>query len=76
MNNIKIYTTPSCGYCKMAKEYFKSKDLQYEEYDIAADAEKRQEMIKMTGQMSVPVIIVNDKGILGFDRPAIDAALK
>lgn len=72
---IKIYTTPTCPYCKMAKEYFKSKNLQYEEYNVAADRAKVQEMVEKSGQLGVPTIEINGKIIVGFDRRAIDEAL-
>jgi len=74
-NHIQIYTTSSCSYCDKAKEYFKSKSLQYEEYNVALDVEKRTEMVEKTGQFGVPVIVVNDKMIIGFNRDAIDKAL-
>ena len=55
-------------YCKAAKEFFKEKNIEYTEYDVATDAEKRQEMIEKSGQMSVPVIFVDDEMIIGFDK--------
>ncbi len=75
MNKIKIYTTPSCHYCKMAKEYFKSKNLTWEEYDVSADMAKQKEMIDKTGQFGVPVIEIDGKVILGFDRTKINEYL-
>lgn len=75
MAKIKIYSTPSCAYCKMAKEYFKSKGLEYEEFDVMSDIVKRQEMIDKTGQMGVPVIDIDNKLIIGFDRSKIDEML-
>lgn len=75
MNKIKIYTTPSCAYCKMAKEYFKSKGLEWEEYDVSVDIAKQKEMIDMTGQFGVPVIEIDGKVILGFDRAKINEYL-
>lgn len=75
MNNIKIYTTPYCAYCKMAKEYFKSKNISYEEYDVMADIPKREEMVKKSGQMGVPVIDINGKIVIGFDRAKINEYL-
>ena len=73
MKNVKIYSTPTCGYCKMAKEYFTENSVAYTEYDVAADEEKRNEMITTTGQMGVPVIMIGDEGaapeiVIGFDR--------
>mgnify|MGYP001592030750 CR=1 FL=1 len=75
MNKIKIYTTPSCAYCNMAKEYFKSKGLTWEEYDVSTDIARQKEMIDMTGQFGVPVIDIDGKIILGFDRAKINELL-
>ncbi|MDP3731150.1 MAG: glutaredoxin domain-containing protein [bacterium] len=72
---IEIYTTPSCAYCHMAKEYFKSKDLAYQEYDVMRDAQKRQEMITETGQMGVPVIKIDGKIVIGFNKGKINELL-
>jgi glutaredoxin-like YruB-family protein len=72
MAKIKIYSTPQCGFCKMAKDYFNSKKWEYEEYDVTKDIEKQKEMIKKTGQMGVPVIDIDGKIIIGFDKPKID----
>ena len=76
MKIVKIYSTPSCGYCKMAKEYFTENKVAYTEYDVAADEEKRNEMITTTGQMGVPVIMIGEEGaapeiVIGFDRPKL-----
>lgn len=72
---MKIYTTPSCAYCKMAKEYFKKNNIAYEEYNVVTDIARRQELIDRTHQFGVPVIDINGKIIIGFDRPRINAAL-
>ncbi len=72
---VSIYTTPTCMYCKAAKEFFKESDVGYEEYDVASDAEKREEMIKKSGQMSVPVIFVDDEMVIGFDRDKLSELL-
>lgn len=75
MIRVTIYTTPSCAYCKMAKDYFKSKNIKYEEYDVFADASKREEMIKKSGQLGVPVIDIGGKTVIGFDRGKINQYL-
>ncbi|HXK40592.1 MAG TPA: glutaredoxin domain-containing protein [Candidatus Paceibacterota bacterium] len=72
MTTIKIYTTPTCAFCKMAKEYFKSKELNYEEYDVSKDIPRQKEMIEKTGQFGVPVIDINGKIVIGFDKPKIN----
>ena len=75
MAKIQIYTTPYCGYCKMAKEYFKSKGLEYQEYDVVSDEKKRDEMVAKTGQMGVPVIDIDGEIVIGFNRPKINELL-
>ncbi len=70
-HSVSIYTTPSCHFCHMAKEYFKEKGVAYEEFDVAADAEKRREMVDMTRQLGVPVIRIDDTLIVGFNKPKV-----
>ncbi len=72
---VKIYTTQACPYCEMAKEYFKGKNICYEEYDVAADEKAREEMIAKSQQMGVPVIDINGAIIIGFNRSEIDKTL-
>ena len=73
---IKIYTTPVCAYCKMAKEYFKSKSLQYEEIDLVGSPEAQQLVISKTGMVAAPILEINGKFIVGFNREEIDKAIK
>lgn len=72
---VTIYTTPYCSYCKMAKEYFKSKNIEYTEYDVMADVAKREEMVKKSGQLGVPVIDIDGKIVMGFDKQKINEYL-
>ena len=70
---VSIYTTPTCAYCKMAKAFFEEKKVTFEEFDVSENADKAEEMIKKSGQMGVPVIVVEtDEGteelIVGFDK--------
>lgn len=74
-NTVEIYTTPMCAYCKMAKEHFKKNGVSFSEYDVSKDMAKQQEMIAKTHQYGVPVIVINGKIILGFDRAKIDKLL-
>ncbi len=71
MHKIKIYTTPSCVYCKMAKAYFAEHNMPYEELNVANDARLQQEMIQKSGQMGVPVIEIDGKIVIGFDKSRI-----
>jgi glutaredoxin 3 len=73
---IALYSTPSCGYCRMAKDWFRSKNLNFEEYDVSRDQRRADELVRKSGQMGVPVIDVNGKIIIGFNTAAIEKALK
>ena len=75
MAKIKIYTTLTCPYCEMAKEYFKGNNIAYESYDVAEDEKAREEMIQKSKQMGVPVIDIDGKIIVGFNKPEIDKTL-
>ncbi len=75
MKNVTIYSTPTCHFCHMAKDFFKSNNVAYTEYDVMADIKKRKEMVDKSGQMGVPVILINDELIVGFDKPRISKAL-
>jgi len=82
MNNkpVTIYTTPTCGYCKLAKEYFKQNGVAFSEVDVAANQAEARKMIEKSGQMGVPVITVGEGGdeqiIVGYDRRRLAAALE
>ncbi len=75
MPNVTIYTTPSCVYCKMAKEFFKENNVKYRELNVAEDDEAREEMVEKSGQMGVPVIMVGDQVIIGFDEDKVSEVL-
>ena len=73
---VKIYTTNHCPYCVLAKEFFKKNNITYNEINVEEDEAAAEEMIEKSGQMGVPVIEVNGEIIVGFNRPAIEKALK
>lgn len=75
MKNVIIYSTDTCGYCKMAKEFFASKGVAYTEYNVGTDLERRKEMIEKSGQMGVPVILVDGEMLVGFDKPRLSELL-
>lgn len=75
MKNVKIYSTPTCTYCNMAKDFFKEKGVSYEEYNVATDLEKRKEMVEKSGQMGVPVIDIEGQITVGFDKETLSKAL-
>jgi len=73
MKQVSIYSTPACGYCEIVKNFFQKNKIEYTDYNIMADKERRDEMIKKTGQMGLPVIIIdkdskNEEIIIGFDK--------
>jgi glutaredoxin 3 len=77
---VTIYSTPTCHFCQMTKDFLKEKGIGYTEYNVASDLEKRQEMIQKSGQMGVPVIFVGnpsgqDEMIIGFDKERLVASL-
>lgn len=65
---VTIYTTPTCHFCQMSKEFFKENNIAYTEHNVATDMEKRQEMIDKSGQMGVPVVFIGDDMVVGFDK--------
>lgn len=76
MKKVEIYSTPTCTYCNHAKTFFKEKGIDYTEYNVAADSAKRAEMVEKTGQLGVPVIIIDGGApIVGFDQEEIAMAL-
>jgi glutaredoxin 3 len=72
---IKIYSTPTCPYCKMVKTYLSSKGKAYTDYDVSIDQEALSEMEKLSGQMGVPVVVIDGQIIIGFDQARIDSLL-
>jgi len=72
---VTIYSTPTCHFCHMAKDFFKEKNIAYTDYDVASDLEKRKEMMEKTGQMGVPVIFIGDDLVIGFDQERIKSLL-
>ncbi|MEK7509565.1 MAG: glutaredoxin family protein [Patescibacteria group bacterium] len=72
---VTIYSTPTCHFCGMAKEFFKANNIAYTEHDVAADIVQRKAMIEKSGQMGVPVIMIGDNLVVGFDEPELRAQL-
>ena len=68
---VSIYSTQTCHFCQMAKEFFKENNIAYTEYNVGQDMERRSEMIKKSGQMGVPVITIGNDLVVGFNKPKI-----
>lgn len=72
---VKVYTTNSCPWCVKVKNYLKSEEIEFQELNVQDDMQAREEMIKKSKQMGVPVLDINNNIIIGFDKPAILKAL-
>jgi len=73
---VKVYSTQTCPYCFIAKDFLKDHKVDFEDIDVGKDHKAGQEMIKKSGQMGVPVIEIGKEIIIGFDQDAIKKALK
>lgn len=74
MSKVVVYTSNTCPYCTMAKDYLKEKGVEFEEKNVQNDAAARDELISM-GYTGVPVLVIGEEEIFGFDRARIDGAL-
>ena len=73
--NVKIYSTPTCGYCHQAKRFLLEGGVSFTEYDVSADRAAADEMVRLTGHMGVPVIVVDGEVVVGFDRARLERLL-
>jgi len=76
MKNVTIYTTPACPFCVQAKRFMQERDLSYTEHNVKEDLEKRHEMVEVSGQMGVPVIVVGEQVLIGFNPEKLGKALE
>ena len=72
---VKIYSTPTCPFCMMAKKFLKENNIDFEDIDVSTDQAKAKEMVQKSGQMAVPVIDIDGEIIVGFDKEKIRKAL-
>ncbi len=73
--HILLYTTPTCPYCKLVKDFLKDKGTTFTEVDVANDPEAANEMVKKSGQMGVPVLELDGQVIVGWNQAAINELL-
>lgn len=73
--NVKIYSTPTCPYCQRAKQFLKENNVDFEDFDVSTNQSAAQEIIRKSGQMGVPVLDIEGKIIVGFDKEKIKQAL-
>lgn len=72
---IIVYSTPTCPFCKLVKEYLNEHHVEFEDIDVSANHEQAQEMIHKSGQMGVPVIVVDENVVVGFDKEKLNEYL-
>jgi glutaredoxin-like YruB-family protein len=72
---VTVYSTPTCPYCKRAKDYLTQKGIPFTDYNVGEDREKAKEMIQKSKQMGVPVIVIDDDVIVGFNQTKLDSLL-
>jgi len=75
MKTVKVYSTSTCPYCRMVKEYLKAKEVSFQDINVAEDKSGLEEMVKISGQMGVPVITVDNEVVTGFDQASLDKLL-
>ena len=75
MKNVKVYSTPSCPFCKRVKQYLSDNGVEFQDIDVTADQKMVKEMVEKSGQMGVPVVDVEGDIVVGFDRDKIASAL-
>ncbi|MGE5291749.1 MAG: glutaredoxin family protein [Micromonosporaceae bacterium] len=74
-HRVLVFTTPSCPWCRRAKQYLREQRVPFREVDVSRDAAAARDLVRRTGQMGVPVIQIDGRPIVGFDRPQIDRLL-
>jgi glutaredoxin-like YruB-family protein len=74
--NVKVYSTPSCPWCTVAKNYLASKNVPFEDVDVSRNREAAMEMIQKSGQRGVPVLDINGSIVVGFDQDTIDTLIR
>ena len=72
---VTIYSTPTCHFCHMAKDFFTANKVAFSDFNVASDLEKRKEMIEKSGQMGVPVIYIGDEMVVGYDENRVKQLL-
>ena len=73
--SVKVYSTSTCPYCRMVKDFLSKNNIQFENIDVGANPKAMQEMVNKSGQMGVPILDIDSQIIVGFDKDAISKAL-
>ncbi|MHB1457217.1 MAG: glutaredoxin family protein [Armatimonadota bacterium] len=73
--DIKVYSTTTCPWCRKAKDYFNEKNINFVDINVSDDKAKLQEMINLSGQRGVPVIVIDGEVIVGFNQSKVEKLL-
>jgi glutaredoxin-like YruB-family protein len=73
--SVTVYTTPTCGFCQQMKAYLNQRGVPFTEVDVSRDMRRAQEMVRLSGQQGVPVVVIDGQVVVGFNRPRIDQLL-
>ena len=73
---VTVYSTPTCSWCVAVKEYLQSRNVAFDEVDVASDMQRARELVERTGQYGVPVIEIDGEFVIGFDRPRLEQLLQ
>jgi len=73
--SVTVYTTPTCGFCHQVKAYLNQRGVPFTEYDVSRDPQAAAEMVRLSGQQGVPVVLIDGQVVVGFNRPLIDQLL-
>jgi glutaredoxin 3 len=73
--SVAVYTTPTCGFCHQVKAYLHQRGVPFTEYDVSRDRQAASEMVRLSGQQGVPVVLIDGQVVVGFNRPLIDQLL-
>ena len=76
MPKVRIFSTPTCSFCYVLKEFLKEKGIEFEEIDVSKDEKTKEELVKKTGRMEVPVMEIDGEIVVGFDKEKICKLLK
>ncbi|HSP74294.1 MAG TPA: glutaredoxin family protein [Gaiellaceae bacterium] len=74
-HRVLVFTTPSCPWCIRAKQYLRQQNVRFREVDVSRDTAAARDLVRRTGQMGVPVVEIDGRPIVGFDKPQIDRLL-
>jgi len=75
MLKIKVYSSPICSHCTTLKEYFKTNNIKFENIDVSQNCKAQDDMIEKSGQETIPVLDIDGKIIIGFNKKKIDELL-